>query len=224
MFSSTIGIGNLRLGQRLLCFWCHYYALKDPNNKVSPTLMAGERRYQAESDFYRPNYRNSQLAPKEFTSPGQQPTAAPAIQSELSSEQNPPPSRVKVDLKRARTKYANAADESVTSPSSSKHKLRLEFTSSVISRLPTPTTNNLNLAMDQPKVSKPSGIHDYSDDLDSLTSTSPHPETSHYSKFKPSPSRSSSYSPPPSKPKVPKGILGAVAKSKERFPPVLGKR
>ena len=224
VFSSTIGIGNLRLGQRLLCFWCHYYALKDPNNKVSPTLMAGERRYQAESDFYRPNYRNSQLAPKEFTSPGQQPTAAPAIQSELSSEQNPPPSRVKVDLKRARTKYANAADESVTSPSSSKHKPRLELSSSVISRLPTPTTNNLNLAMDQPKVSKPSGIHDYSDDLDSLTSTSPHPETSHYSKFKPSPSRSSSYSPPPSKPKVPKGILGAVAKSKERFPPVLGKR
>lgn len=191
--------------------------------------MPGERRYHVESDFYRPNYRNLQLAREEFTFSGQQPTAATAVQPELSSEQNPPSSRVKVDLKRAmrksiRLKYANAADETATSPSSSKCKPRLDMCSPVISRLPTRTTNNVNLAMDQPKVSKPSGIHDYSDDLDSMTPASPQPETSSHSRFEPSPSRSSSYSPPPSKPKAPKGTLGAVAKPKEPFPPVLGKR
>ena len=96
--------------------------------------------------------------------------------------------------------------------------------SPVISRQPTPTTNNVNLAMDLPKVSKPSGIHEYSDDLDSLTPASPQLEASSYSRFEPSPSRSSNYSPPPSKPKAPKGTIGVVAKSKEPFPPVLGKR
>ncbi len=191
--------------------------------------MAGERSYHAESDFYRPNYRNSQLPREEFTFPGQQTTAATAIQPQLSSEQNPPPSRVKVDLKRAMTKsihskYANAADETATSLSSSKRKPRLNTCSTLVSTLPTPTTNNVNLTMAQPKVSKPSGMQDYSDDLDSLTPTSPQLETSTYSSFKPSPSRSSSYSPPPSKPKASKGTRGVVAKVKEPIPPVLGKR
>ena len=191
--------------------------------------MAGKRRYHVESDYYRPNYRNLQLAREEFTFPGQQPTAATKIQPELSSEQKPPSSRVKVEPKRAlrksiRLKYANAADETVTSPSRSKCKPRLDLCSPVISRLSNPTTNNVNLAMNQPKVSKPPEIHDYSHDLDSLTPASPQPETSSHSRFEPSPSRSSSYSPPPSKPKAPKGTPGAVAKSKERFPPVLGKR
>ena len=188
--------------------------------------MVGERTYHAENDFYRPNYRNLQPARKEFALPGEQPTATTAIQSELSSEQNPPPSRVNADLERAMTsskssKYASAANRNATSPSSFKRMPRLDIYSPVTARQPTPTTNN---AMDQPKVSKPSAIHGYSDDLDSLTPASPQIETSTYSSFKPSPSRDSSYTPPPSKPKAPKRTLRAVAKAKGPIPPVLGKR
>ena len=209
--------------------------------------MAGSLRPHAEGDYYRPNYRNSQLARRKSISPGQQPTAAIAIQSVLSSEQHPSPSRVKIDLKRAttksiRSKYANAADETPTSPSSSRRKPRLDMSSPLVSRLPgatretrssysrrqkappTPTTNNVDLATDQPKVSKPSSIRDYSEDLDSLTPASPRLKTSSYSSFRPSQSRSSSYSPPFSEPKARKGSLGVVAKSKKSLHPILGKR
>ena len=191
--------------------------------------MAGERRYHTENDFYRPFYKNLTLARKDFTFPDQQRNAVPAIQPELSSEQNPPPSRVKADLERAmtksiRSKYANETDETTTSHSSSQRKARSTVHSPVISKQPTPRTNSMNLAMDQTKVSKLSGIHDNSDDLDSSTPASLLFETSTYSSFKPSPSRDSSYSPPPSKPKAPKRTLGAVAKAKGPIPPVLGKR
>ncbi len=209
--------------------------------------MAGQRRYHTESEYYRPNYRNLPLAIKESTSPGQQPTAATTIQSELSSEWNPSPSRVNIVPKRAmtrsiRSKYTNAADGTATSPSSSRRKPRLDMSSPLISRLPgmtgetrssshhrqnappTPTANNVNLATDQPKVSKPSVIRGYSEDLDSLTSASPQLKTSSYSIPRHSPSRSSSYSPPPSEPKAPKGPLDAAAKSKESLHQVLGKR
>lgn len=188
--------------------------------------MAGER--DAESDFYRANYRNLRPARKEFTFPSQQPTAALATQPELSSEQNSPPSRVKPDRQRAmtksmRSKYSNGTDGSVTSPSSSKRKPRLTVRSPLISRHPNPTTNTVNLAMDQANVSKPSGTNYNSDGVDSLTHASPH-ETSTYSSFKPSPSRDSSYSPPPFKPRALKRTLSVVAKAKRPISPVLGKR
>ena len=189
--------------------------------------MAGERRYHAENDFYRPNYRNLRPARKKFTLPDEQSTGAKAIQPELSSKQNPPPSIAKADLRRAITRSkssANAADRIATSPSSFRRKPRLDIRSPIISRQPTPTTNNVNLAMDQPKISKPTATHGYSDDLDSLSPASPQLETSTHSSFKPSPSRDSSYSPPPSKPTAPKRTLPAVAKAKGPIPPVYGKR
>ena len=191
--------------------------------------MAGERRYHAKSDFYRPIYKNLTLARKAFTFQDQQPNAVTAIQPQLSSEQSSPPSKPKADLKRAmvkstRSNYANGTDGTTISPSSSKRKARLAMRSPLISRQPPPTSNTVNLAMDQAKFSKPSGIHDNSDDLDSPTPASLHFETSTYSSFLPSPSRDSSYSSPPSKPKAPKRTLGAVAKAKGPIPPVLGKR
>lgn len=177
--------------------------------------MAGERRY------YRLDYRNLQLARKEPTSPGQQPTAATGTQSGLSS------SRAKMDLKRAtrksiRSKYANEADDTATSPSSSRSKPRLDISSSLISMQPSPTINNVNPAMDQASKTLESTHH--SEDLDSLTPASTQLKTSTYSSFRPSPSRSSSYSPPPSKPKAPKASLVSVGKSKETCSSVLGKR
>ena len=193
--------------------------------------MAGERRYYGERDYHRSNYRNSQLAREEPTSPGQQPTAATkcatAIQSELSSKQNAPLSGAEINLKRAmtestRSKYANAAHETATSPSTSRCKPRLDMFSPFIFRQPSPTTNNVKSAMDQ--VSKPLETNYYSEDLDSLSPPSTQVKTTTYSSFRPSPSRSSSYSPPSSKPKARKASLVAAGKSKETFPSVLGKR
>lgn len=183
--------------------------------------MAGERRY------HRPIYRNSQLAMKEPTSPDQQPTAATAIQSELSFEQNAPPSNAKMDLKRARTrstrsKYANEADETDTSPPRSRRKPRLDMSSSPSSGQPSPAINNVKPALGQ--ASKTLESNDYAEDLDSLTPATTQVKTSTYSSFRPSLSHSSSYSPPPSKSKAPKASLVALGKSKETFSSVLGKR
>ena len=185
--------------------------------------MAGERRY------YRPHYRNLQLTIKESASPSQRPTAATPIQTELSSAQNARLSEAKVDLRRAmtnskRSRYANTAHETATSPSpsSSTYKPRLDLFSSLISRQPSPTIKNVRSTMDQ--VSKPLETNHYSEDLDSLTPPSTQVKTSTYSSFRPSPSRSSSYSPPPSKPKAPKVSLVAVGKSKKGVSSVLGKR
>ena len=195
--------------------------------------MEGERRCYGERDYHRSNpvYRNSQLARKEPNSPGQQPTAATtsdtAIQSKLSSKQNVPLSGAETNLKRAMTKstcskYANAAHETATSPSTSRCNPRLDMFSPLIFRQPSPTTNHVKSAMD--KVSKPLDTNCYSEDLDSLNPPSTQVKASTYSSFRPLPSRSSSYSPPPSKPKARKVSLVAVGKSKETFPSVLGKR
>ena len=133
-----------------------------------------------------------------------------------------------MDLKRAarkstRSKYANDADDTAaTSLSSSRSKPRLDMSSSLLTRQTSPTMNNVKPAMDQ--ASKTLESNHYSEDLDSLTPASTHVKTSTYSSFRPSPSRSSSYSPPPSKPKAPKASLVAVDKSKETFSSVLGKR
>ena len=161
------------------------------------------------------------------TSPDQQLTAATAIQSELPFEQNEPPSKAKMNLKRARTrskrsKYASEADETDISPSRSRCKSRLDMSSSPISRQPSPAIDNVNPAMGQASKTLESNYH--AEDLDSLTPASTQVKTSTYSSFRPSQSHSSSYSPPPSKPKARKVPLVAVGKSKETFPSVLGKR
>ena len=124
--------------------------------------------------------------------------------------------------KSTRSKYANAARETATSPSNSRCKPRLDMFSPLIFRQPSPTTNNVKSAMDQ--VSKPLDTNCYSEDLDSLSPPSTQFKASTYSSFRPSPSRSSSYSPPPSKLKARKVSLVAVGNSKETFPSVLGKR
>ena len=185
--------------------------------------MAGERRSRGERDYRRSNYRSSQLARKEPAAT----TSATAIQSELSSKQSASLSGAEINPKRAmtkstRSKYANAAHETATSPSCSRCKPRLDMFSSLVFRQPSPTTNNVKSAMDQ--VSKPLETNCYSEDLDSLSPPSTHVKTTTYSSFRPSPSRSSSYSPPPSKPKAPKLSLVAIGKSKKTFSSVLGKR
>ena len=193
--------------------------------------MAGERRYYGERDYHRSNHSNSQLARKETTSPDQQTTAATtsatAIRSELSSKQNAPLSDAEINLKRTmkkstRSKYANAAHETATSPSDYRCKPHLDIFSPLTFRQPSPTTDNVKSAMDQ--VSKPLETNHYSEYLDSLSPPSTQVKTTTYSSFRPSPSRSSSYSPPSSKAKAREVSLIAVGKSKERFPSVLGKR